>query len=325
MMQDEIGVVVIGRNEGERLMGCLQSIGPTKFDVVYVDSGSTDGSDDLVEKLGVLVVRLDLLYPVTAARARNEGFAALLARMPGKRFVQFIDGDCELDSGWLCPAFDFIDTRNDVAVVCGRRREKEPGASIYNQLCDIEWDTPVGEAVACGGDSLIRVEAFQSVGGFRSQLIAGEEPEMCLRMREVGWKIWRIDANMTRHDAAIKRFSQWWLRSVRSGYGMMQVSHLHRRSTFRLWSRAVWSAAFWSGFLPVIIVLAIPFTPLAFLGLLIYPLQICRIALNRGIRMPHTWAYALFMVIGQFPVLQGIIKFWWRSLLGSAGSLIEYK
>ena len=37
----------------------------------------------------------------------------------------------------------------------------------------------------------MRVEAFEAVGGYRAQLIAGEEPELCVRLREIGWKIWR--------------------------------------------------------------------------------------------------------------------------------------
>jgi hypothetical protein len=122
---------------------------------------------------------------------------------PDLRFVQFIDGDCSLAPEWLEKARAFIGQRNDIAIVCGRRRERHPDASFYNQLCDLEWDTPIGEASACGGDALVRLEAFELVGGFRAQLIAGEEPEL--------WRIWRLDAEMTEHDALITRFKQWWI------------------------------------------------------------------------------------------------------------------
>ena len=46
--------------------------------------------------------------PFTAARARNEGYAALVKLQPNTRFVQFIDGDCELVSGWLETALEFF-------------------------------------------------------------------------------------------------------------------------------------------------------------------------------------------------------------------------
>ena len=147
-------------------------------------------------QIGAFVVILDLSKPFTAARARNEGVGALKALRRSVRFVQFVDGDCTLANDWIDKAFTFIAQREDVAVVCGRRRERYPRASIYNLLFDLEWDTPVGEFPACGGDALVRLKAFDAVGGFRPQLIAGEEPELCVRLRERGWKIWRLDAEM---------------------------------------------------------------------------------------------------------------------------------
>ena len=193
---NQLGIVVIGRNEGQRLTDCLNSLKSHEGRVVYIDSGSSDGSISVAERAGALVVQLDATQPFTAARARNEGFKALVAAKPDVRFVQFIDGDCELVPTWFDTAVPFITDQKDVAVVCGRRRERFPERSVYNWLCEIEWNTPIGEALACGGDSLIRVDTFQEVGGFRPSLIAGEEPELCARMRKKGWKIWRLDADM---------------------------------------------------------------------------------------------------------------------------------
>src|SRR5581483_941040 len=205
MLPNHVGIVVIGRNEGERLIGCLSSVSH-EGTLIYVDSGSSDGSVAAAEKMGASVVKLDLNLPFTAARARNEGFAALKALRPNVRFVQFIDGDCILVDGWLEKALMFLEQRANAAIVCVRRREHEPSPSIYNLLCELEWNTPVGQTLACGGDALVRVAAFEQVGGFRPQLIAGEEPELCVRLREKGWKIWRLDAEMTQHDAAMTRF-----------------------------------------------------------------------------------------------------------------------
>ena len=193
----DVGVVVIGRNEGRRLVDCLASIRTATDNIVYVDSGSTDDSVAAATQIGATVVKLDVSQQFTAARARNEGFSALKSLKLNVRFVQFIDGDCILVSSWMGRAIDFIEQREDVAIVCGRRRERYPSASIYNQLCDLEWDTPVGEAAACGGDALVRVRAFEEAGGFHPRVMAGEEPELCIRLREQGWKIWRLDAEMT--------------------------------------------------------------------------------------------------------------------------------
>ena len=220
-----IGVVTIGRNEGDRLVRCLQSLQaqlPPTMPVVYVDSGSTDNSIQAAEQLGVTVVRLDMSVPFTMARGRNAGFEYLIDRYPDLDYVQFIDGDCELVEGWLDTALEFITKDESLAVVCGRRRERLPDASPYNRLADMEWNTLVGEASACGGDALMRVAAIRQVDGYNPKLIAGEEPEMCIRLRAKGWKIWRIDADMTLHDAAIYRFGQWWKRSVRGGWAVAE-------------------------------------------------------------------------------------------------------
>jgi GT2 family glycosyltransferase len=325
MNREDIGVVAIGRNEGERLVGCLASVRAVTANIIYVDSGSSDASVAAAKQIGASVVMLDLSQPFTAARARNEGFAALKARKPGVRYVQFIDGDCILDYGWIDKALAFIAQRKDVAIVCGRRRERYPAASIYNQLFDLEWDTPIGEAGACGGDALMRVEAFEAVGGFRSRLIAGEEPELCLRLREGGWKIWRLDAEMTQHDAAMSGFGQWWVRAVRSGYGFAEVSRLHRASPFRIWGRAIPSAVFWGGLLPAIIIVSGLIHPLFFCAALIYPLQVGWIAIRKGIKSPLVWPYAVLTMLAKFAQLQGSLKFFWRWSRGQTAQLIEYK
>src|SRR5215472_6326791 len=126
-----IGVVAIGRNEGERLRRCLESVVRQADAVVYVDSGSTDGSVALARSLGVETVELDLSIPFTAARARNAGLRRLLEVDPAVEFVQFVDGDCEIVPGWLERAAEELATRPDVAIVCGRRRERFPQASAY--------------------------------------------------------------------------------------------------------------------------------------------------------------------------------------------------
>jgi GT2 family glycosyltransferase len=322
---EDIGVVVIGRNEGERLTTCLASIKYDAAYIVYVDSGSADGSPEAAERMGVSVVRLDLAQPFTAARARNEGLASLKALRPDIRFVQFVDGDCALVHGWLATALSFIRKRQDVAVVCGRRRECYPEIFIYNRLCDLEWNTPIGEARACGGDSLIRVRAFEEVGGFRLTLIAGEEPELCVRLRERGWRIWRLDAEMTMHDAALSRFSQWWVRVVRSGYGYAEVSRLHIHSPFGIYRRQTSSAVFWGGVVPLAIGFGALIHPAVIGGALIYPIQISRIAFSRGADVTQNWSYALFAMLAKFAELQGILKFYWHRWRRHSVGLIEYK
>jgi GT2 family glycosyltransferase len=322
---DFVGVVAIGRNEGQRLIDCLASVRAVTNNVVYVDSGSTDGSADAAEAISARIVNLDLRLPFTAARARNEGFAALMAFRPNIRFVQFIDGDCILAALWIERACSFMEANTDVAIACGRRRERYPAASIYNKMLDDEWNTPIGETTACGGDALVRVKAFETAGGFRPILIAGEEPELCARLRAQGWKIWRLNEEMTLHDAAMHKFGQWWVRSVRSGYGFAEVSRLHRGSLHQPWRKEVARSAFWAGALPLLIIVGTVIKPIAVLITLSYPLQIARIAQRRGLGCAESWWSALLSVPAKFAQLQGILKFYWKLWRNQRARLIEYK
>ncbi len=315
-----VGIVVIGRNEGERLIACLRSLGELVHRTLYVDSGSSDDSVAAARDLGASVIVLDPTLPFTAARARNQGLAALVERFPEVAYVQFVDGDCMLDGQWLLEAQRFLDAHPDVAVVCGRRRERFPERSIYNRLCDREWDTRIGEALECGGDMMARRDALHAVGGYADDLIAGEEPEMCLRLREAGWRIWRIDAEMTLHDANLLRFGQWWRRSMRAGHAFAEVSARHAGSPLRIWKRQTWRAVLWGALLPGGIVMAAALLhPACLLLLLIYPLQVMRLARGGG------WQAAFFMVLGKFPEALGAARYYRNRLLRRAGGLMEYK
>lgn len=321
-----IGVVVIGRNEGLRLERCLTSLVGTADKIVYVDSGSTDGSVQMALKLGIEVVSLDMALPFTAARARNEGFSCLQRVLPAMRYVQFVDGDCEVVTGWLSRAQAFLDAHPEVAVVCGRRRERFPENSVYNLLCDLEWDTPLGETKACGGDALMRAEAFASVSGFRPDLIAGEEPELCVRLRAAGSKVWRLDEEMTLHDAAMTRFSQWWQRSLRAGYAFAEGAFLHGAAPEQHWRRESNRAWIWGLGLPLATVFAsVVLGGFGLLLLLAYPLQVVRLA-QRGDRSAReNWLRALFLVLGKFPEMCGQIKFLLNRVGAGKTALIEYK
>jgi cellulose synthase/poly-beta-1,6-N-acetylglucosamine synthase-like glycosyltransferase len=209
-------------------------------------------------------------------------------------------------------------------VVCGRRRELNPGASIYNRICDQEWNTAIGQTLSCGGDSLIRVEAFEAVGGFSAGLIAGEEPELCLRLREKGWKIWRLDAEMTVHDVAMTRFSQWWRRAARFGYGTAELSVLHWKSSSDTWRRQLASSIIWGGAIPLGICVTSVLSPVVLAASIIYPIQVCRIALARR-SFSNSWEYAVLVMLAKFAEFSGLMKFAWRRLVRKPNQLIEYK
>jgi len=326
LVPPKIGVVAIGRNEGERLRACLQSVVERSTLIIYVDSGSTDGSVILARAAGCEVVELNLQVPFTAARARNEGFRRLRQSAPELPYVQFIDGDCEVVGGWVETATAFLDSHHDVAAVCGRRRERYPTRSIYNTLCDIEWDTPVGKARACGGDAVMRTDAFAKIGGYRADLIAGEEPELCVRLRAAGWNVWRLGAEMTLHDAAMTRFSQWWRRTVRNGYAFAEGVYLHGTPPERHYVRESMRAWLWGIALPLCSLLSISaYSTWGLILLLAYPLQIMRLGLRNTGPIHRRALLAFFQLLARFPESCGQIKFIHDLYRGRRSGLIEYK
>ncbi len=325
----QLGIVTIGRNEGERLQRCLTSVVGRGLPVVYVDSGSTDGSAEMARSLSAGVIELDDSQPVSAPRARNEGFERLCQIDPDFGFVQFVDGDCEVVNGWLERALRVLEERPDVALVSGRRRERFRERSIYNRLADLEWDLPVGEIKGAHGDMMVRAKAFRQVGGFDAAVPVSEDYDLCVRLRNQGWILLRIDQEMTLHDMAMTQFSQWWWRSVRSGYGYANAVMLHGRSPERHFVRDVRSILFWGLAVPLaILLLAWPTrgASLIFLGgyILLY-WRIRRYGARRGWSAPDARLYALWCVLSKFPMLIGLFVYWYRRITRHPKRIIEYK
>ena|SRR6056297_937596 len=321
-------VVVIGRNEGARLVRCLDSLAEQGALLVYVDSGSTDNSLDEARSRGAVVVKLERDRPFTAGRARNAGFRAAREAVPGVEYVQFVDGDCEVAAGWLDFATAHLDQDSGAAVVCGRRKERFPERTVYNNLCDVEWDTPIGDADACGGDFMARAEAFAGVTGFNNMIIAGEEPELCFRLRAKGWRITRADRLMTIHDADITRLAQWARRTARAGYAYAARATLHWRAPGGYCRRENARIVFWAAGVPAAALLgSLVISPWCALLLLAYPVQFLRIRSYFRRKQPAApaAAHAFFMVLGYWPQFWGQLMFFSRLVTGREQRIIEYK
>jgi GT2 family glycosyltransferase len=320
-----VAAVVIGRNEGARLGRCLASVRPQVGRLIYVDSGSGDDSVVVARGLGAEVVELDSATPFTAARARNAGFAALEASGEMPEYVQFVDGDCIVDEGWIALAVDELVQQPDVAIVTGWRREENPGASVYNAMLEVEWHRPAGEIRSCGGDMMVRSEAFARVGGFDARVIASEDEEFCLRVRKGGQRVLRLAQQMTSHDAAMVRFSQWWRRSVRSGHGFAQVG-LRHRDHFAAERRRVWVFGL---VLPMAALVGAAVSPWLLVPVLAaYGVSYRRTVkglMREGLGRGAAAHQGLFLVLSKFPNLIGLVTYYIRHIRGAPMRIIEYK
>ncbi len=318
---EDIGVIVIGRNEGDRLLTCLDSLGRcgvVAHHIVYVDSGSADGSVQRARDRGVAVIELQ--PPFTAAKGRNAGARFLLERLPTLVALQFVDGDCEYFPAWFEVASQVLRDDETIAAVTGIQRERRPEASVFHQLIDVEWTGAIGEIDAFGGNVMVKATSWSQTTGYNEALIAGEDPELSIRLRTAtGQRLVRIDEPMALHDVDMTKVSQWWRRNVRAGHAYAEVSRLHGDGPERFWRRETRSNWLFGAALPV----ALPaFVPPAY-GALWW--RIYRGARRRGMTASVARAYAFFTVLGKIPQALGQLTYWYNALRGARTAIIEYK
>ena len=322
MAMDNVGVVVIGRNEGERLTPCLNSILHCGIPCVYVDSQSTDSSVETAKKMGVETVVLDDSSPINASRARNTGFSHIIERHPSLVYIHFIDADCELNDDWLQSACEVLDVQQDVSIVVGRLHEKYRNDAIYMRLCDIDWYIKPGYTHKCGGIFTVRRQVYAELDGFDTSLIAGADPEFCHRLGQTGGKILVIDADMGTHDSAMTKFSQWWKRATKVGYAYANGSQ---------WAgKQVKSLLVWGVAVPLLITLMSVFLSSWLLLLwLIYLIQIVRVFasdIDIGTSSRYDrFLYSSFCILAKFPQAKGALTYYVKRFLGKRQKLIEYK
>ena len=326
-----VSVVIIGRNEGQRLANCINSIKNTThqdaLELIYVDSNSHDGSPELAESLGAKVLRVKPERPC-AAIGRNAGW-----RVAAAPYILFLDGDTVLHPDFLQHALEAM-ADETVAVVWGHRREMYPEHSLYNRVLDLDWIYPAGISEFCGGDALMRRSILEQVNGFSENLIAGEEPELCQRIRALNKVILHIDQPMTSHDLAITRFSAYWKRALRAGHAYAEVSQRMKKTEFPLWQdecrRNALRATVLIGLLfGTILFSIITGNVLAIISLLFaYGLLIVRSAYKsrwKDKQLATLLLYGIHSHFQQIPIACGQLSYWYHRFRNKQQGLIEYK
>jgi cellulose synthase/poly-beta-1,6-N-acetylglucosamine synthase-like glycosyltransferase len=327
-----ISVVVIGRNEGQRLVRCLESVtamrhGGRAPEIIYVDSASSDGSVERAARLGAKVISVAPERP-SAAAGRNAGWRAARGAI-----VLFLDGDMTVMPDFVESTIsEFSDPQ--VGVLFGDCRESNPQGSIYNRILDLDWIVPVGSVEYCGGAALIRRDLLERVGGYNENLIAAEDTELCSRLRAIGYTVLHVDRLMVRHDLAITRFSQYWRRALRSGYAYAEVSERIRRSDLPDWYRqarrnrvqGAMMAAILVG-APIFAVSARSFAPLLIAAAIIAALAVRTALRSHWKKAPLSTrlVHGLHSHLVQIPLLFGQLRYQLDRFGGRTAELIEYK
>jgi cellulose synthase/poly-beta-1,6-N-acetylglucosamine synthase-like glycosyltransferase len=327
-----LSIVIIGRNEGARLERCLESVASARgfrdrAEIIYVDSASSDGSPERARALHAEVIVLDG-QKLTAARGRNEGWRR--ARAP---YILFLDGDTILDADFPRLAMNALALDERIAAVWGHRREIHTERSIYNRVLDLDWIYAPGDTEFCGGDVLMRRRALEEVEGYDSTLIAGEEPELCRRLRHRGYRILHIDAPMTGHDLDMNRFGQYWKRALRAGHAYAEMSLRFRDTPDPMWFQEsrnnIVRGVFWiASFLLCALSLGFSRVPLA-LWLVLVAVLSCRSAWKAQWKAPGRTTllllYGVHSQLQQVPIFVGQLLFNRHRKAGGQRALIEYK
>ncbi|MDC7223954.1 MAG: glycosyltransferase family 2 protein [Spirochaetales bacterium] len=324
-----ISVVIIGRNEGEKLVRCIESVRKINYpqdllEVLYVDSDSSDQSLERAREAGVDKALSLVSDRPCAAAGRNRGL-----RESRGELVLFLDGDTIIEPDFLEKALPSFEDES-IAIVYGNRCEIHED-QFYIQLCNRDWDRTYGFTETSGGDILARRSVMEEIGGYY-EIIAGEDPEMSNRVVNRGYRILHIEAKMVDHDLGIRTFPMYWKHAVRSGFAYSIVADLTGKREKALWVREngkimIQGFAMVS-FTVLCLVLAVflksPFPCLlAYLGL--NSLQIVRLFIkNRGkfntLKMNLAYS-ALHCYVLKVPMFVGQLKYY----LNKNQKLIEYK
>jgi GT2 family glycosyltransferase len=206
-MSARTGVVVITRDRRDELLRTLDRLAalPEAPPVVVVDNASSDGTAEAVARahpdMGLIRARANL-----GAVGRNIGVAAL-----DTPYVAFCDDDTWWDPGSLDRAADLLDAHPGLGAVTARILV-EPGGEEdpitpelrHSPVRGPDWLPGPALLGILAGASVLRVRAFQEVGGFSARLwLGGEEELLALDLAAAGW--WMCwDERMTLHHAASK-------------------------------------------------------------------------------------------------------------------------
>jgi GT2 family glycosyltransferase len=317
------GIVVIGRNEGQRLSDSLIAAKYYGLPFVYVDSQSSDGSVEIAHNLNVDVVILDTSTLINASRGRNEGVAYLLERNPNLSYIHFIDGDTVFDPLWCKTALNILENNSEIAVVCGVLREKNRHHSLYAKLLGIEWRLMTQSNGKCGGNATIRLSALQLVNGYDETLIAGADPDLYRRLKEKNFYVKTTEIEMGEHDGGMTSFSQWWTRCKRSGYAFADARSCSKSN------RGVKNTLLWGLALPISILISVFLLgPVGIIIISLYVVQIIRMVISKNIqclKITDKIYYAVNVNLARIPQTIGVLSCYLERYAKIKKSVIHYK
>jgi len=314
-----VSIIIIGKNEESNLGNCFRSVlemdyPADRFEVIYVDTGSTDRSLEIARKSNVRAVEEHAQFP-SPGLARNRGIQEAQYDI-----IHFIDGDMTIDSGYLRKAVSFLDT-DRIACVIGNVSERRSDRSFLARVLNYPWSirrSGFVEAPGAGGTFLKGV--LQMINGYNPLILKGQETELGYRIRQKGYRIYKIEHTMGVHHYGINNLCDLAKRSYLMGISYGMILTMPREQSYAdLFWRARNMLAQGIIFLVLVLILVITGKPLFLLFLPVVTVLYVLLRYWKDVFRRKDWygyAYYMLMHLNKPVVFFGIISFFLRRFAG---------
>ncbi len=190
MTSPDVSILMPMRNAERFVEAALLSIlaqGPSNFEILVIDDGSTDRSPAIVKKMGEASVRMIDGPKAGISACMNAGLTA--ARGP---LIARCDADDLYPAGRLAFQLAWLKDHADFAGVCGAFDTITPAGKQAAQLKFSQRAEEVTQELLAGiarthlCTYLIRASALKEIGGFRRWFTTAEDIDLQFRLAEVG-------------------------------------------------------------------------------------------------------------------------------------------
>ena len=191
-MRALVSVIIPTKNSEENIGTCLKSIGEQTYpniEVIVVDDHSTDGTREIAEKFGAKIIETKAMR----SRARNIGAEKAIGDL-----VLFLDSDMELDSAVVESCVKKVVDQCDAVII----PEVSVGAGFWAECKALEKACYIGDDLIEAARFFKR-SIFESIGGYNSELEAGEDWDLNQRISKAGCRIGRTNAFIKHHEGRL--------------------------------------------------------------------------------------------------------------------------
>jgi cellulose synthase/poly-beta-1,6-N-acetylglucosamine synthase-like glycosyltransferase/peptidoglycan/xylan/chitin deacetylase (PgdA/CDA1 family) len=232
---EPVSVIVPAYNESQGIAAAVRSLAAGEYpdiEVIVVDDGSTDGTADIVEALGLPNVRVVRVPNGGKPSALDTGVA--LAR---HEIVVMVDGDTVFEPDTIRRLVQPF-AEASVGAVAGNVKVGNRGTVVarwqhIEYVIGLNLDRRLYETLQCvptvpGAIGAFRRAALREVGGVSGETLA-EDTDLTMTLSRAGWRV-ACEARAVAWTEAPAKLSQLWAQRYRWSYGTMQALWKHRRA-----------------------------------------------------------------------------------------------